>query len=113
MRSIATTRVTILRGETTNAFGDPAAADTRVADRVPFSILQSSARTTRRADDRPNTVLAYIGRCSPRVDVRQEDRLIDERTGDIFLVTEVSRTGSTVTTNDSRVTLEKVTVGTL
>lgn len=113
MRTVATTTVTILRGETLNDFGDPAAGTTRVADRVPFSILQSGARSTRRADDRPNTVLSYVGRCSPRVDVRQEDRLIDERTGDIFLVTEVSRTGSTVTTNDPRIVLEKTTTGTL
>lgn len=113
MRSVATTTVTILRGETTSELGDPTAADTRVADRVPFSIMEQTRKTTRRADDRPQTVIYFTGRCSARVDVRQEDRVQDESTGTIYLVTAVSRVASPITTNDTRCDLERVTVGTL
>lgn len=113
MRAVATTTCSILRGETTTTFGDTESADTVVANRIPFSILEQRRLTTRRADDRPNTVLYFTGRCSARVDVRQEDRLQDEATGNIYLVTAVSRVGNTITTNDTRCDLEMVTVGTL
>jgi hypothetical protein len=113
MRAVATCRVTVLRGETTTALGDPADASTPVQDRVPFSILEQRRQTTRRADDRAQTVLYFTGRCSPRIDVRQGDRLQDESTGTIYLVTAVSRVASPIGTNDTRCDLEKVTDGTL
>lgn len=113
MRSIATATVTIYRGESTDAFGDSVSASTAIADRIPFSIMEQSVKTTRRGDDRPQSVKYFRGRCSPAVDIRQEDRIKDEITGTIYLVTAVSNVASTVTTNDTRCDLERVTIGTL
>lgn len=111
MRSVANCTVSVLRGSETDDYGDTADTGNVVADRVPASILETVRRTTRRADDRAQTVLYFTGRVDPRVDVRQNDRLRDERTGAVYLVTSLSRVGNPVTVNDSRLDLERVSVG--
>lgn len=113
MRMPATDLVSILRGETTNAFGDTEDAPTVVQDRIPMSILETNRATTRRAADRPQTVTYFTGRCSAAVDVRVEDRIRSETNGAIYVVTSVSTVRSPITTNDTRIDLERVGTGTL
>jgi len=108
MRAVATTTVTVYRGTTTNAFGDDVDNTTPLFTGKPMSIQEQRRATTRHADNRAQTVLYHTARCSPALDVRLDDRLLDERTGSIYLVTAASTVENTVTTNDRRLDLEKV-----
>lgn len=109
----ATCRVTILRGTETTELGDVTDVARPVRDRVPAAIREQRRQTTTNVDDRAQTVLFFTGRIAANVDVRANDRLRDEDTGTIYLVTAVSRHGASSRTNTTRCDLERVTLGTL
>jgi len=104
---LPTTLVSILRGSSTNTFGDTIDTPTVVASAVPMSILEQSRATTKRASDRAQTVLSFLGRCSPSVDVRQGDRLLDTA-GSTYVVHAVSRESNPIAPQDQRLDLERV-----
>lgn len=109
----ANCRVTILRGTELTELGDTQDRAVPVRDRVPAAIREQRRQTTTNADDRAQTVLYFTGRMSAREDVRQDDRLRDEATGTIYLVTAVSRHGASSRTNETRLDLERVGLGTI
>lgn len=107
MYAHATTTVSVLRGTTTDDFGDTVAADTVAASAVPASILEQRRTMFTAAQDRVQQVLFYIGRVPGDTDVRLADRVRDEVTGDTYFVDAVSRVGSPVQMNDLRLDLRK------
>ena len=109
----ANCRVSILRGTETTELGDLTDRPVPVADRLPAAIREQRRQTTTNVDDRAQTVLFFTGRLTATVDVRSGDRLRDEATGTIYLVTAVSRHGASSRTNETRLDLERVTLGTI
>jgi hypothetical protein len=107
MYAHATTTVSVLRGSTTDGFGDTVAADTVAASGVPASILEQRRNVYTPADNRVQQVLYYLGRVPGNTDVLLTDRIRDEVTGDTFHVDSVSRVGSPVQMNDIRLDLRK------
>ncbi len=107
MYAHATTTVSVLRGSTTDVFGDTVAADTVAASGVPASILEQRRTMRTAADDRVQQVLYYIGRVAGDSDIQLQDRIRDEITGDTYFVDAVSRVGSPVQMNDLRLDLRK------
>lgn len=96
----------ILRGETTDSYGDPADADTPVATNVPMSVIEQSKRTWIAAESRFGTVRMHAGRARPDVDVREGDRL---RAGvSIYLVEGVSQPANPVGAVDKRLDLRRI-----
>lgn len=89
MTFTATTRVAILRGETTDAFGDPIESDTQVAHGVPASILETGSNARRPVEGRTDNVRAYTMRVHPNVVVRRDDRVRDLSTNVVYTVDEV------------------------
>lgn len=98
--------VNILRGETTDGYGDPADADTVVAADVPVSIIETSKRVWLPAESRFGTVRMFSGRARPAVDVRTGDRL--KAGASIYLVEGVSQPGSPVGVVDKRLDLRRI-----
>lgn len=109
MNAVATTTVAILRGTSTDDFGDTVESTTAVATGVPASLIEQRRVVTTESDPQPRAVVFFTGRVSATTDVTDGDRLRDERTGEIYLVDSVSRTSSPVMTNDRRLDLRRVT----
>lgn len=89
MSFIATTTITLLRGTAQDSFGDTVDLDQAVASEVPFSILEVGSAARRPNEGRTDNVRNYMGRCYPSLEIRRDDRVRDERTGQVYTVDEV------------------------
>lgn len=107
MIGVATTVVSVLRGTSTNLFGDTTDLAIPVTVGVPASIMETNRATTRQADDRAQTVIRYVGRVSGDVDIRPGDRLLDSDSN-IYLVAAASRSSNPFLVPDLRLDLEWV-----
>lgn len=97
MTFLATTRVSILRGETQNTVGDPI-DDNRFPDAVvpglgdlPASLIEKSRKVYDFASQEQRTVRWVVGRLTPGTDIRDGDRVRDNRTGTIYALDEITR----------------------
>ena len=89
-----TTYVTILRtspSDLTDEFGDPLDNETVSSTGNPFSIIQQRQRQFLPAENRTTIIEVIAGRCRGNVDVKNTDRLKDERTGFIYMIEELFR----------------------
>ena len=109
MSFLATTTVTVLRGVATDRFGDEVDTDTVVAGNVPASILERPVTGTRPVSGRKDTPRTYALRCWRVNDVRQGDRIRDERTGFLYVVTTAAPSTNPVGLGSTRLDLQRVT----
>lgn len=109
MSFIASTLVSIMRGTTTDRYGDEADTDTVVASAVPASILERPVTGTRPASGRKDTPRTYAMRVWRSVDVRQDDRVRDERTGIVYVVMTYAPSTNIAGLGSTRVDLQRVT----
>lgn len=105
---IPTTTVAILRGETIDEYGDPVDSDTPIRAGVPISLIERDQRVYVPAESRTTIVRHVTGRARPGTPIRERDRLRDERTGSIYLVEAVSRSGTVIGSPDLRLVLRRV-----
>lgn len=109
MQAIATTRLTVLRGTTTDAFGDEVDTNAPVATGIPASLTEQTRRVTTRDDPTPRIVRSAIARVAPGTDVTDQDRVRDERTGAVYIVDAVSSMSSPALAVDLRLDLRRTT----
>jgi hypothetical protein len=109
MQAIATTRVSILRGTTEDAWGDEQDTDTPVYTGIPASLIEQSRRVTTRDDPTPRIVRYAVARVPARTDVTDQDRLLDERTGAKYIVEAVSGMDNPAIEVDRRLDLRRTT----
>lgn len=86
------TYVSILRTnpETlTDEYGDPEDNETVASSGNPFSILIQGKRQFLPSENRTTIVQTIFGRCRANVDVKETDRLKDERTGWLYMIEEL------------------------
>lgn len=92
---IATTRVTVVRGTSTTAFGDvsdlPSEAGTDAQTRIPASLIEGTRTIFDPASGTPRVVRYAIARLKPGTDVTADDRLRDETTGRTYSITAVTQ----------------------
>jgi len=114
---LPTTTVTVYRGESTDEYSDPTNIDTVYATGLPVAVTSARAprsfahgdqRAWNPVDQRGGVVERFQIRMRPTADVREGDRLLDEREGLIYLVTDVSNPQSIVGMADVRVTAHRV-----
>ena len=86
----------ILRGTTTNETCDEADEPDIIARRIPIGLRAIRSEGQPNVSGTPRTVKRYRGRCGGSVDLRSFDRIVDERTGTVFLVEQVSESPNTV-----------------
>lgn len=108
MKARGNTRVSILRGTTTDAYGYPADLGKPVATGITAAITERTKQVTTPGDLRPRTVRSYAARLPARTDVRNGDRLQDERTGRIYIVDGIADPSSTVRTPDVQLDLRRI-----
>jgi hypothetical protein len=109
MQAIATTRVEILRGTTTDTYGDEQDTDTAIASDIPAALTEQSRRVTTRDDPTPRIVRYAVARVPAGTDVTDQDRLRDQRTGAIYIVEATSSMANPAATPDIRLDLRRTT----
>lgn len=88
---LADTTVTILRGTPTqNAFLDWVDVDTVVASGIAAAIVEEKQTSSEPADQRGGVVEVYNIRLRSTADVREGDRIRDDRTSHTYVVLEVT-----------------------
>jgi Mg-chelatase subunit ChlD len=107
--AVATTRLTVLRGTTTDAYGDEQDTDTAVATSIPASLTEQSRRVTTRDDPTPRIVRYAVARVTAGTDIRDQDRVRDERTGAVYIVDAVSSMANPAAAADLRLDLRRTT----
>jgi hypothetical protein len=86
MTWLATSTYSILRGKTTDAFGDPKDRDEAVETGVKGSVRLVRAGVTTESEGRAQTISYLVGRLPSGTDIQNGDRLQDEETGETFIV---------------------------
>ncbi len=109
MQAIATTTLTVLRGTTTDGYGDEKDTDTPVATGVIASLTEQSRRVTTRDDPTPRIVRYAVARVPAGTDIRDQDRVRDERTGAVYIVDAPSSMANPAMTVDLRLDLRRTT----
>lgn len=105
---LATTTVVVLRGEEVDEYADAVDADTPVRGHVPVALSEGDKRVWVPAENRTTVVRQVTGRARPGSDIREGDRLRDERDQSIYLVEGVSRPQTPIGQADVRLTLRRV-----
>lgn len=91
MLGLATGRYTILRGTTTtNEYGDEVQSDDPIATHVLGSVLERTRSNYDPQSSRVVTLRNLTARFKSGTDIRDGDRVVDERTGIVFLVNSVN-----------------------
>ncbi len=107
MYTVPTTTISILRGTSTDVYGDVTDTATVAASGIPASILEQRKTVFTPADHRVQQIGVFTGRVSQLVDVRIGDRIQDERTGTIYVLDNISTVASPALGNDRRLDLRK------
>jgi hypothetical protein len=107
--AIATTTIAILRGTSTNAWGDEIDTDTPIYTGIPAALTEQSRRVTTRDDPTPRIVRYAVARVAAGTDVTDQDRVRDERTGAVYIVDTVSSMANPALTADLRLDLRRTT----
>ena len=107
MKSRATTTVSVMRGTVYDpVYGDEVDDDTVVASGIRVSIIEQTVDAKTEVTSVPHSYRFAKMRCTPGTDIRQNDRLLDEKTGEIWTIVQISRRGNPVVNQDMRVDLE-------
>jgi len=109
MQAIATTTVSILRGATTDDYGDEQDTNSPIATGIPASLTEQSRRVSGRENQTPRIVRYAVARLPARTDVSENDRLLDERTGAKYIVDAVSGMANPAFEVDRRLDLRRTT----
>lgn len=106
---LATTTISIMRGTVTGPYDDDLDSDQIVASKIPASILERPVTGARPASGRRDTQRTYALRVWRPVDIRQDDRVKDERTGEVYAVTTAAPSTNPVGLGSTRADLQRVT----
>ena len=106
MISRATTTITLYRGTEYNDYGDEVDSDTIVATGIRASIIEQTVDAKTEVTSVPHSYRFAKLRVTPGTDVRQNDRVLDEKTGDVWTIIQISRRANPVYGQDVRIDLE-------
>lgn len=104
-----TTRVTVQRGVEQDRYGEDTDTATVVLTGVPAAVTEgdrsgrAAQQSGRPADGRGGVIDSYTIRLRPGADVIEQDRLVDERSGAVYQVTDVFTPSRLVGLADVRV----------
>lgn len=107
--AIATTTLAVLRGTTTDTWGDEADTNTPVYTGIPASLTEQSRRVTTRDNPTPRIVRYAVARVTAGTDITDQDRVRDERTGAVYIVDAVSQMANPAVAADLRLDLRRTT----
>lgn len=82
---------TIYRGTASNQFGDLVDSDTPFMEHLPATLIETGRKTQDPSSPTPRTIRDIILHLPCWTGVTEGDRILDERTGDVFMVITVTR----------------------
>lgn len=106
MYARATTTITVYRGSTTDDWGDVKDTPTPVMTGVRASILEQKIYATGEITTQPHNYRWARLRVTKGIDVRTNDRVLDEKTGITWLITNISNYQNPVKGQDVRIDLQ-------
>lgn len=110
MLAVATTRVDVLRGTSTDEYLD----EVDIVDvasgllNIPMSIIEKTKQVVDPVSGTPRTVRFATGRAEHGTDIRSSDRIRDRSTGQIYAIQSLTTTQSPTHKNDLRLDLVRV-----
>lgn len=108
---LATGRYAVLRGVSTDKYGDEVDSKEPVARNVLGSVLESQRTVFNPNDQRTTVVRDLVGRFGSGTDVQSGDRIRNEKSGDVYVVLGVHEGNGPVHKSDVVVDLTRNTVG--
>lgn len=109
MIATPTTTVTILGGTSTSPYGDEEDGTTEIAANVPCAIAEGVMRVATESDPQARAIRYFTGRLPHGTAVAGNQRLRDERTGDVYMIDSVMTPTNHALPMDVRVDLRRVT----
>lgn len=108
MHLTPTTEVDVLRGTTTDEYGDEVDGDGVVYRKVPASIIERNLIVQTGTEGTPRKIRMFAARIPRRIVLQEGDRLRDRRTKEIYIVDAITAAQNPVTTTDYRVDLRRL-----
>ena len=105
MYSRATTKISILRGQSTDDWGDTIDNDTVVASGVLASILEQKIWSSPEVSTQPHNYRYARLRIRKNIEVQVNDRIRDERNNQTWMITNISQYQNPVVGQDKRIDL--------
>ena len=109
MQGLATTQVSVLRGTSTDEFGDEIDAATPVATSIPAAVVESSKVVLDQATQTPRTVRTVTCVLPSWASVLNTDRIQDQATGLTYIIETVETQPSLGYPGDQVLGLRRVT----
>lgn len=109
MRAAANRTVSIIRAVTTDAWGDAVDTETVLYTRVLCSLIEQNRRVYLPAEQAFRYIRSYAGRVGPETDLQKNDRIKDERTNIVYLVTDLGDPESAALQPDITFTASRTT----
>lgn len=104
----ATGTATVLRGTTTDDYGDPVDGTTPVLSGIPWSVLEQRRTVTTPDDPDPRWVVMYTGRMPAGTALVRGDRIRDDASGQVYILDSFSETTNPYLRADIRLDLRRV-----
>ncbi len=109
MTFLANTTVSILRGSQVDEYGDEVDADTVVQTGIRASLLERTVTDLDRNTGGTRQQRRVTGRVATNVDVREGDRIRDERTGAIYAIDTLTNPTGFTHVSSIRLDLDRTT----
>ena len=88
---LCNTSCTIFRGTTTTALGDVIDSNTPLIEHIPAVLVETGRNTQDPSTSTPRTIRQITCTLPNWVQILNTDRLLDERTGDTYIIIDVTR----------------------
>lgn len=108
MYAIATCSISILRGTATDlVYGDTYDTEQVIATGIPASIIERNQKITTPGNATPRVVRAIDGLVGSNIDITDNDRIRDERTGQVYVVVAVINSALPGMASDTQLELRR------
>lgn len=109
MYAVANTKVSILTGTSVDEWNDTVDGTAVRAEGVPASLIEKSRLITTPEQPTPRVIRYAVARLPATTVIGEEDRIRDERTGNVYAITAVTGQPGIGHTPDLRLDLKYVT----
>ena len=104
---LATTRISILGGSSTDAFGDETDGTAVLASGIPVSLTESTRTAMEPVSGTPRIIRTHVCRLPPGQQIDETNRIKDEATNEIYIVVAVTRNANPVIAQPLRADLKR------
>lgn len=108
MHTVPTTTIAVLRGTTTDSYDDEQDSTVLAYKHIPATISEVGQIVQTGADGTPRVIRQFVSRIPARLQLLANDRIKDERTGEIYAIENHTSGQNPIFTPERRVNLRRV-----